>query len=1248
MPQTDAPGSGPSAGQAELSPQLVEELVRAAVAAPSMHNTQPWRFEVRPGMRVIELRADPARMLPCADPCGHGMYIGCGAALFNLRLAAAVAGCQPVVEPFPDPDEPLLLATVRLTGPYRADDAERELYAAIPNRHTNRGPFSGQLVPPGVLAELADAAGCEDAILQILDHNETVRMLHLAVDAEREQLADPAYRAELARWVGGQRDRDGIPDSALGPRSPAGPTPVRDFTAAGQEPVRYALFEATPQLAVLSTRLSVPADWLRAGQALERVLLTATARGVAAAPLTQPLEMADAWLGRDPGSGIEQPPIILRLGYGLPVPPTPRRPVREVLDPPPPACGSDSVAGTSSARAYTSWWQFRSDAWSRLDEASGGLANAILRGQLADGMVEAVSGLLDALAPIEQYWAFPGQEAYRRARDLFASASYDRFARMAARINRALVTESYRTGSGWPVVNGNPEKAELEDAVAGQAVPVRPYFEVLVVETLTAAQEHALREDVRSWRRPDDEFVYELVVVSSGEEAIVAARLNANLQACVIRRRFAPAAARDLSGLTYFVDSHAAEDLAECTPDERAQILARRLARLRPELDLYLMTEIAVEDLAGHLSHHFRRVFHAREGLLELHLSILAGVAARYRAPFFEALRHYSHRPTGVFHALPISQGKSIVNSHWITDMIGFYGLDVFLAETSSTGGGLDSLLEPTGPLRQAQQLAAETFGARRTYFVTNGTSTANKIVAQALIAPGDIVLVDRNCHQSHHYGLMLSGAHVVYLDAYPLNEYSMYGAVPLREIKSKLLALRAAGKLDRVKVLMLTNCTFDGIVYDVGRVMEECLAIKPDLVFLWDEAWFAFARFHPVYRPRTAMRAARTLAERLHSAEYRTRYAQYAAQPADDDASLLAQRLLPDPARARVRVYSTQSTHKTLTALRQGSMIHMHDQDFAEKVEASFHEAYMTHTSTSPNYQILASLDLGRRQASLEGFELVRKQLDYAKRLRDAIDRHPLLAKYMHCLSTAELIPAEYRPSGIDQPLGGLDSMSKAWEQDEFVLDLSRISLYIGATGIDGATFKREQLMDKFGIQVNKTSRNTVLFMTNIGTTRSAVAYLIEVLVTIARDLDERAAEMSPAQHSAHARAVLKQTNPSAPLPDFSGFHPAFLDRGDHPTPEGDVRRAFFLSYDDTRCEYLLPDEVEQRMEAGQYVVSATFVTPYPPGFPVLVPGQVFSREILTFMRNLDTPEIHGYIPEIGYRVYTSKAIEMATPDHT
>jgi len=912
------------------------------------------------------------------------------------------------------------------------------------------------------------------------------------------------------------------------------------------------------------------------------------------------------------------------------------------------------MVDTSTARAYNSWWQARSDTWSRLEEASGQLAAAALSGQPAEELIEIVSCLLDALAPVEQYWAFPGPEAHRRIRELFASASYGRVALLVARITRALVTESYRTGTGWTPVGGDHEEAELEEAGAGQAGPgrpARPYFEVLVVETLTPAQEHALREELRGWRRPADHFVYELVVVDSAEEAIVAARLNANLQACVIGRRFAAAARQDLSSLADFADSRVAADMDGQPPEERDKILARRLARLRPELDLYLLTEVDVENIAGHLSHHFRRVFHAQEGSLELHRSILAGVATRYHAPFFDALKHYSHQPTGVFHALPISQGNSIVGSHWISDMVGFYGLDIFLAETSATGGGLDSLLEPTGPLRQAQQLAAETFGARRTFFVTNGTSTANKIVAQALVAPGDIVLVDRNCHQSHHYGLMLAGAHVVYLNAYPLHEYSMYGGVPLREIKSQLLALRAAGKLDRVKLLMLTNCTFDGVVYDVRRVMEECLAIKPDLVFLWDEAWFAFARFHPVYRPRTAMRAARTLAEQLRSPEYRAEYEQHCAElPDDDGESLLARRLRPDPVRARVRVYATQSTHKTLTSLRQGSMIHVHDQDFAQKVEESFHEAYMTHTSTSPNYQILASLDIGRRQVALEGYELVGRQLESAARLRNAIDTHPLLAKYMRTLWTADLIPAEFRESGIDRPLfSGLDTMSRVWETDEFVLDPSRISLYIGPTGIDGATFKREQLMDKFGIQINKTSRNTVLFMTNIGTTRSSVAYLIEVLVKIARDLEESAAEMSPGQQAAHARAVLKQTTPSAPLPDFSGFHPAFLDHtgagqdGGQPTPEGDVRRAYFLSYDDTRCEYLLADDVDQRMEAGQPVVSATFVTPYPPGFPVLVPGQLFSRQILEFMRSLDTPEVHGYDPQAGYRVYTSKALEIA-----
>lgn len=903
-----------------------------------------------------------------------------------------------------------------------------------------------------------------------------------------------------------------------------------------------------------------------------------------------------------------------------------------------------------NSRAYNSVWQFRGDAWCRLEEAADRLTRPSTTGGLKDEYVAICHDLLTKLTPLEPYWAFPGSPQFAKVQRLFNAGAYDKFAHAVTRINRALTTESYRTGEVDTA--GLDDTADMFPAdprtLESQPVNKREqlYFEVLVVEKMTEAQERALRKEVRSWRRPDDEFVYELVVVGSGDEALIAARLNVNLQAVVIRRRFSHQSSRDLTTLSEFIDHKLSHDLDDHkSPDERAAILAASLRDLRPELDLYLMTEIEVEDIAGRLGQSFRRVFHAREGVLELHLSILAGVAARYRTPFFSALKQYSHRPTGVFHALPISQGKSIVNSHWIKDMVGFYGLDVFMAETSATCGGLDSLLEPTGPLREAQQLAAEAYGSRHTYFVTNGTSTANKIVTQSLVAPGDIVLLDRNCHQSHHYGMMLAGANVIYLEAYPLPDYTMYGAVPLREIKSKLLVLKAAGKLDRVKMISLTNCTFDGIVYDTERVMEECLAIKPDLVFLWDEAWFAFARFHPVYRKRTAMAAARTLRDRFADPEYRASYAtQLTEEGPLSDEDMLNRRLRPDPAEARVRVYATQSTHKTLTSLRQGSMIHVFDQDFEQKVAEAFHEAYMAHTSTSPNYQILASLDLGRRQVALEGVELVQRQIENAMQLRDAIDNHPLLSKYMTCLRTSDLIPTQFRPSGIAQPLrSGLKNMMAVWNSDEFVLDPSRITLSIGRTGYDGDQFKREQLMDRHGVQINKTSRNTVLFMTNIGTTRSSVAYLVEVLVKIAAELEESVSEMGLGERARFEQTVRRLTTNSAPLPNFSGFHPAFRDvSGEGPgTPEGDVRRAFYLSYDDTNCEYLSTDEIFDKIDAGVQVVSATFVTPYPPGFPVLVPGQVFSQEILTFLRELDTPEIHGYKPELGFRVYTEKAIE-------
>src|SRR5437764_246052 len=231
------------------------------------------------------------------------------------------------------------------------------------------------------------------------------------------------------------------------------------------------------------------------------------------------------------------------------------------------------------------------------------------------------------------------------------------------------------------------------------------------------------------------------------------------------------------------------------------------------------------------------------------------------------------------------------------------------------------------------------------------------------------------------------------------MTEYSMTGALPLKTIKRALLSARSDGRLERVKLLDLTNCTFDGHIYNPRRVMEECLAIKPDLVFLWDEAWFGFARFNPLHRRRTALGAAAALSARYRSPAYRAEYMAWAAKsgPLDPkNPASLDLRSLPDPDKVRIRVYQTNSTHKSMSAFRQGSMILVWDDDF-HRVEGPFEEAYLAHTSTSPNLQLIASLDVARRQMELEGYGLTMQMTELAIRLRHAINSHPLISKYFH-----------------------------------------------------------------------------------------------------------------------------------------------------------------------------------------------------------------------------------------------------------
>jgi len=901
-----------------------------------------------------------------------------------------------------------------------------------------------------------------------------------------------------------------------------------------------------------------------------------------------------------------------------------------------------------SLSRHRSVWEMRADGWIVLVDDLGRLATLQREHAEWEPRMARVRQITAALVPIESYWAFPGGRVFGELCTWIERGELARAHQAARRIHRMLAAQTYRHQSTTPDSEGELP-SQIETDSERQAQLSRPYFEVLIVDEMSASEEEALRRRVQHKRNLDDDFVFDVVIVPSFEDALIATLVNFNLQAVVIRHGFPFRSMYHNDSLRRFLDG-LDEGIEKMPESERGPLLGSQIAQLRPELDLYLVTDVNVEDIAARLGEIFKRIFFREEDHIELYSSIMKGVGERHRTPFFNALREYAKQPTGVFHALPLARGKSIMNSNWIGDLAQFYGMNLFMAETSATSGGLDSLLDPVGPLKTAQEYAARAFGAKRTFFVTNGTSTANKIVVQALVRPDDIVLVDRNCHKSHHYGLVLAGAQVAYLDSYPLDQYSMYGAVPIHHIKRTLLDFRKAGTLNRVRLVLLTNCTFDGIVYDVERVMMECLAIKPDLVFLWDEAWFAFACCHPIYRQRTGMASARKLCETLQDPAYAKRYAEFGASFGpdawDDDERVLATRLLPDPARTRVRVYATHSTHKTLTSLRQGSMIHVWDQDFKDKAEEAFHEAYMTHTSTSPNYQILASLDVGRRQVELEGYELVQRQLELAMSLREQVLNHPLLKRYFRFLRVGDVVPPQYRESGVDSYYNvdtGWNNFETAWRTDEFALDPTRATLSIGATGVDGDTFKNKYLMDKYGIQINKTSRNTVLFMTNIGSTRSAMAYLLEVLVKIARDVDQRVADMSAIERRIHEKRVRSLTLEQPPLPDFSSFHFAFRGRsveGRAQTRDGDIRSAFFLSYDDENCEYIGMDEAARAIKAGRDLVSALFVIPYPPGFPILVPGQVISAEILQFMAALDVREIHGFRPELGFRIFNDAAL--------
>jgi arginine decarboxylase len=445
----------------------------------------------------------------------------------------------------------------------------------------------------------------------------------------------------------------------------------------------------------------------------------------------------------------------------------------------------------------------------------------------------------------------------------------------------------------------------------------------------------------------------------------------------------------------------------------------------------------------------------------------------------------------------------------------------VFDADLSVSVPMLDSLMDPKAVIAEAQAKAAKAFGAKRTFFATNGTSTANKVIFQTLIAPGEKLILDRNCHKSVHHGVVLSGAHPVYVDASLNRKYGLYGPVPKKAL------LDAIKKNPDAQALIITSCTYDGLRYDLPPIVEAAHAKGIKVII--DEAWYGFARFHPAFRP-TALEAG-----------------------AD---------------------YATQSTHKVLSAFSQASMIHVNDPDFKEHL---FRENFNMHTSTSPQYGLIASLDIARKQAVMEGYKLLSRTLELATEVRNLVNS----TKVFRVLELEDLLPPEVRSDGIR-------------------LDPTKVTIDISGCGYTVEDLQKV-LFERYNIQVEKSTFNTLTLLLTIGTTRSKVSRLYDALMRIARE-------------GRPPRRLVQS-------PDI----PAFTKLRVLP------RDAYYCGGE------LLPvfDERERVNRALTGRICADQIVPYPPGIPVLVPGQLVTAKISEYLgdllRSTKRMEVHGVVHE-GY----------------
>jgi nitroreductase len=315
-------------------PYGAAELYTAAAAgirAPSLHNSQPWRFRLRRG--AIEVLADPREHPALADRIGWAVRIACGAAVFNARLALLANGSPAEVRLRPDPADPMVMASLR-PGPLRpATYPESDLFAVIGRRRSSREPFWPDPVPADVRIRLVDAARAEGAWLELLiGMTALTGFAEIAQSADRVLRRDPAYQDRLSGWIRTEAAGDGVPVAAAARvAEPQDLLPQRAYSDRLRAPGRD--FEPEPLIAILGSTGDTATDQINAGQALQRVLLTVTDAGLAASMISQPIEVTGAreQLSRSLGSRSGTPQMALRIGYGQPGSPTPRRDLAQMI-----------------------------------------------------------------------------------------------------------------------------------------------------------------------------------------------------------------------------------------------------------------------------------------------------------------------------------------------------------------------------------------------------------------------------------------------------------------------------------------------------------------------------------------------------------------------------------------------------------------------------------------------------------------------------------------------------------------------------------------------------------------------------------------------------------------------------------------------------------------------------------------------------------------------------------------------------